>query len=467
MIAKHTLIKKLVEEIENNNLAIFAGAGLSVGAGFVDWKNLLRDLAEEIGLDVDKEYDLISLAQYHTNEKGGNRSEINKLILNEFSQNVSVTENHKILARLPIDTYWTTNYDSLIERSLKESGKIVDVKHNVNQLPTSIRGRDAVIYKMHGDCTDTANAVLIKDDYESYHLKRGDFFTALRGDLLTKRFLFLGLSFSDPNIDYILSRIRSSYNKNQPQHYCILKKINKLQDEQQADFDYRNRKQQLFIGDLKRVGIQTFLVDEYQEITEILSEVEKSQKRKTIFISGAAEDYGPYSQKEVEIFVSSLTQEILKLGYRVVTGFGLGIGSSVISGAVKYLLENRLKVDEDHLILRPFPQNEEGKSLWTIYREDMISYAGVSIFLFGNKLDDNKELVLSNGIQEEFEISKKNGNILLPVGGTGYIAQKLWQNLSEYNNSESSEFLSKLSPAIKDLDVLKSSILNILKGIKK
>tara|TARA_R110000751_G_C13498360_1_gene450041 strand:- start:41 stop:376 length:336 start_codon:yes stop_codon:yes gene_type:complete len=111
MIKKQTLVKKLVEEIENNNLAIFAGAGLSVGAGFVDWRNLLRDLADEIGLDVDKEYDLISLAQYHTNEKGGNRSEINKLILNEFSHNKNITENHKILARLPIDTYWTTNYD--------------------------------------------------------------------------------------------------------------------------------------------------------------------------------------------------------------------------------------------------------------------------------------------------------------------------------------------------------------------
>ena len=466
MMRKQTLIKKLVEEIENNNLAIFAGAGLSVGAGFVDWKNLLRDLADEIGLDVNKEYDLISLAQYHTNEKGGNRSEINKLILNEFSHNKTITENHEILARLPIDTYWTTNYDSLIEQSLKESGKVVDIKHNVNQLPISIRNRDAVLYKMHGDCTDSTNAVLIKDDYEKYHLNRGEFFTALRGDLLTKRFLFLGLSFSDPNIDYILSRIRSSYNENQPQHYCILKNTNKLKNEQQADFDYRKRKQELFIGDLKRVGIQTVLVDDYQEITEILLEVEKSQKQKTIFISGAAEDYAPYSQKEVESFVSSLTQDILKLGYKVVTGFGLGIGSSVISGAVKYLLENRLKIDEDHLVLRPFPQNEEGKGLWTAWREDMISYAGISIFLFGNKLDENGELVLSNGIQEEFDISNKNGNILLPVGGTGYISEVLWNRLSKENDGFAQVNIDSLAPDIKDLNLLKESILTKLKEIK-
>ena len=167
---KQTLIKKLVEEIENNNLAIFAGAGLSIGSGFVDWKNLLRDLAKDIGLDVDKEYDLISLAQYHTNENGGNRSEINQLILNEFHHKVTATENHKILAKLSIDTYWTTNYDSLIEESLEKSGKVVDIKHNVDQLPISIKGRDAVVYKMHGDARDPTRAVLIKDDYENYHL---------------------------------------------------------------------------------------------------------------------------------------------------------------------------------------------------------------------------------------------------------------------------------------------------------
>lgn len=466
MIKKQTLVKKLVEEIENNNLAIFAGAGLSAGAGFVDWRNLLRDLADEIGLDVDKEYDLISLAQYHTNEKGGNRSEINNLILNEFSHNKNITENHKILARLPIDTYWTTNYDSLIEKSLKESGKIVDIKHNVNQLPISIRNRDAILYKMHGDYTDSTNAVLIKDDYEKYHLNRGEFFTALRGDLITKRFLFLGLSFSDPNIDYILSRIRSSYNENQPQHYCILKNTNKLKDEQQADFDYRKRKQELFIGDLQRVGIQTVLVDDYQEITEILLEVDKSQKRKTIFISGAAEDYTPYSQKEVESFVSSLTQEILKLGYRVVTGFGLGIGSSVISGAVKHLLENRLKINEDHLILRPFPQNEEGKQLWTLYRKDMISYAGISIFLFGNKIDSEGKLIDSNGMQEEFDISKTNGNTLLPVGGTGFMSRNLWENVSDNEGNHQTIDINSLAPSITELETIKKNILTILKGIK-
>ena len=35
---KNVLVKNLVKELSSNNLAIFAGAGLSVGAGYIDWK---------------------------------------------------------------------------------------------------------------------------------------------------------------------------------------------------------------------------------------------------------------------------------------------------------------------------------------------------------------------------------------------------------------------------------------------
>ena len=464
---KKQFIRELVNELSANNLAIFAGAGLSVAAGFVDWKGLLKDLAEELDLNIDKEEnDLISLAQYYINEKQGNRSKINQIILNEFSQQAVLTENHKILARLPIDTFWTTNYDSMIENALKDAGKVVDIKHCIEQLPTSVHKRDVVVYKMHGDASLPNQTVLIKDDYEKFHLTRNDFFTALRGDLLTKRFLFLGFSFSDPNIDYILSRIRSSYNENQKEHFCILRKVQKLPEENKADFEYRECKQKLFINDLQRVGINVLLVDRYEEVTEILREVEQTQKRKTIFISGAAEDYSPYSQQDVEEFVSSLSQDILKLGYRIVTGFGLGIGSSVISGLIKYLTEQNLKIDEDYLILRPFPQNKEGEELWSAWREDMISYAGISIFLFGNKSEDG-QIILSDGMQEEFDISKRNNSVLIPVASTGYMAKKLWEkDMSKECSKNIETEMQTLSKENATLDELKSNILSILKKVK-
>jgi hypothetical protein len=37
---------------------LFIGAGLSMRANYPSWRDLLRDMAEEIGLDVDHEADL-------------------------------------------------------------------------------------------------------------------------------------------------------------------------------------------------------------------------------------------------------------------------------------------------------------------------------------------------------------------------------------------------------------------------
>ena len=135
-------VDHFTKAIKENNAAIFAGAGLSIPAGFVNWKNLLRDIAKDLNLDIDKENDLIAIAQYHYNEQGNNRHKLNQLLIEEFTQGTSVTLNHQILSSLPIQTYWTTNYDKLIEKSLEEAGKTPDVKITQINLSNNIPKRD-------------------------------------------------------------------------------------------------------------------------------------------------------------------------------------------------------------------------------------------------------------------------------------------------------------------------------------
>ncbi len=214
-------IDKFAKEIKENNAGIFAGAGLSKPSGYVNWSELLAPLAEELGIDISRESDLVSLAQYYCNEKGG-RGEINRVILEEFASERSFTNNHSILARLPISTYWTINYDSLIEDALKSYGRNPDVKYTIEQLALTKPSRDCVVYKMHGDKQHPSNAIILKEDYEVYSRKYEPFVTALSGDLVSKTFLFIGLSFTDPNLDYILSRIRINYGDNQRPHYTFV-----------------------------------------------------------------------------------------------------------------------------------------------------------------------------------------------------------------------------------------------------
>jgi hypothetical protein len=66
-----SFIEIYVQALHDQNAAIFAGAGLSIPAGLVNWKELLKDIASDIGLDVNKEDDLITVAQFHVNERGG------------------------------------------------------------------------------------------------------------------------------------------------------------------------------------------------------------------------------------------------------------------------------------------------------------------------------------------------------------------------------------------------------------
>ena len=51
-ITKKEFIREYLKAINENYAAVFAGAGLSRSAGYVDWKELLSDLADDIGLDI-------------------------------------------------------------------------------------------------------------------------------------------------------------------------------------------------------------------------------------------------------------------------------------------------------------------------------------------------------------------------------------------------------------------------------
>jgi len=53
-----SFLKDYVAAAIEDDAAVFVGAGLSRSAGFVDWKGLLSEFADELGLDLDVETDL-------------------------------------------------------------------------------------------------------------------------------------------------------------------------------------------------------------------------------------------------------------------------------------------------------------------------------------------------------------------------------------------------------------------------
>lgn len=83
--------------------------------------------------------------------------------------------------------------------------------------------------------------------------------------------------------------------------------------------------------------------------------------------------------------------------------------------------------------MRPFPKGIENSNtrseLWRKYRE-----AGISIFVFGNKIENGK-LLLVNGMESEFNISIEQNNLVVSIGSTGYMTKKFGKKYTEiYQN---------------------------------
>jgi len=428
-----------VKAIHAGHAAIFAGAGLSRSSGYVDWKGLLKGIAKDLGLDIDKETDLIAVAQYHEN-KYGNRTEINQAIIHEFMKDAVLNENHYRIANLPIATVWTTNYDTLIEQAYEAARKKVDVKISPPNLVNQRSGRAVTVYKMHGDVSQPHEAVITKEDYETYDApdKRQLFSIKLKGDLVDKSFLFLGFSFTDPNIDYILGRIRGLLGKNQGIHYCVMRSPEKpkpFSGRKKADYEYEKTKLDHRIADLKRYGIRPLLIDEYSGVTAILGELNRRSHLNDVFVSGSAFAFDPLGQSRLEDLARLIGRRVIENDCNLVSGLGVGIGSFAVVGALEALYSRHYEDQGDRLSLRPFPQRPpKGMSLpefWRKYREEMIDKSGACVFLAGNKDDGTGSPVEAGGVIEEFEIAAAMGKYPIPVGATGHAARKIWEIVSK------------------------------------
>ncbi|HVV06625.1 MAG TPA: hypothetical protein VHC96_20480 [Puia sp.] len=156
-------------------------------------------------------------------------------------------------------------------------------------------------------------------------------------------------------------------------------------------------------------------------------------KGRTVFISGSAYEYGSLGDVG-KPFVKDLTRTLLKNNFRIISGFGLGVGSSVVEGALDEVYSGKREKISDHLHVYPFPSSHHLSNFKDCYREDMISQAGIAIFIFGNKLEDIS-IREADGMLKEFEIARSYNARMIPVGASGYVAERLWlQVLRHYDD---------------------------------
>ena len=377
-ISKDDFVKNYALSIQKKEAAIFVGAGTSMPSGNLSWTELIQPLADTLKININSYNDLVDITQYFLNDQAGNRNFINERILDSMSDQHHNNKTLKAISELPVSTFWTTNYDHLLEKHLEESGRKVDIKRNESSLTNSIRGRDATVFKMHGDKDDVNNTVITRDDFMNYTENHPNMSTALRGDFINKTFLFVGYSFNDPNLNYILGKIKKTNPKNQRRHFCIVKRVQKdapIYQDNIQQFYQDEVLQKYKVTDLNSYGIKTIFVDSYDEIPNILQDIKLKSLCNNVFVSGSIEDYKDFDRKSADKIVFELAYSLVTQNFKIISGFGLGVGDNVINGALQAIDDSDHRSLDDNLRLFPFPmadtneRDDEIRAHWTEYRK--------------------------------------------------------------------------------------------------
>lgn len=477
-ISKDDFVKNYALSIQKKEAAIFVGAGTSMPSGNLSWTELIQPLADTLKININSYNDLVDITQYFLNDQAGNRNFINERILDSMSDQHHNNKTLKAISELPVSTFWTTNYDHLLEKHLEESGRKVDIKRNESSLTNSIRGRDATVFKMHGDKDDVNNTVITRDDFMNYTENHPNMSTALRGDFINKTFLFVGYSFNDPNLNYILGKIKKTNPKNQRRHFCIVKRVQKdapIYQDNIQQFYQDEVLQKYKVTDLNSYGIKTIFVDSYDEIPNILQDIKLKSLCNNVFVSGSIEDYKDFDRKSADKIVFELAYSLVTQNFKIISGFGLGVGDNVINGALQAIDDSDHRSLDDNLRLFPFPmadtneRDDEIRAHWTEYRKKIISESGICLFLFGNKKTADGKTVIADGMMEEFEIAKSMNKFIIPVGFTKSLAQELWKQFNDelpaYLNPNDFQKLEKITEISEKS--INESVQTILKLIKR
>jgi hypothetical protein len=198
----------LAEVGRSQGLALFLGAGVSVSAGLPSWNDLLRDLANEIGITDSELAEFANLDVYDRGSildrrfKAAGR-DLRLAIAQKFERTWDHSLLHGYLACLPAAEAITQNYDRLFEVAAAGAG------HSVAVLPyTPGQAYNRWLLKMHGCVSRPDDIVIQREDYLRYTERRAALTGIVQATLLTRCMLFVGFSLRDGNFHRAVDDVR-------------------------------------------------------------------------------------------------------------------------------------------------------------------------------------------------------------------------------------------------------------------
>ncbi len=459
MKTKNAFIDNFINQLKLSNLSFFLGAGVSVGAGFPSWEKLLEDIAMDIGIDLKKETNYYKIFQYCVNELG--LSIVEQRVYEKLSSLSYKSEGIESILKLPIDSFWTTNFDQVLERNIecKHGVKPIIIYRDADltKVKANINKANFKVFKLNGHLDDKNSWVLTQSNLEKYTDEHSGMLTFFRRELVQNTFFFLGNSFTDTLILNALSEVKKYFGELNQYHYTILKRAPERQD-----FNF-------FVKDLElRYGIKALIIEDYDEIPIILNEISKKLRKRQVYFSGSFRNISKEEQNFVTDLSEKLTTKLLKSDFKISSGMGRRLGDLIAGSSLRWLVENNHVVSKS-LILRPdkyYQHGDDGKpnEITRKMREYAQHDSGIAVFICGQETETANN---SKGTYQEFEIAKENNLKIIPIGATGYEAKNIWQevknNITHYGYLE--KYIDKLNDKT-DPDELADIVLQIIKDVQ-
>ncbi|WP_307866260.1 SIR2 family protein [Mycolicibacterium sp. GESEQ-9] len=417
------LINIFGEAVLEGNAALFVGAGLSLDAGVPTWSDLLAELRGDC--EVPEELtDLPLVAEYiDADVRHGGRDRLEHHILDLIvAANPTPTESHLLIPKLRVKEIWTTNYDELIEQAVPAAAVAIE-EPDIQ----SIGSAKATIIKMHGSVVTAERRwakqpVITRSDYESYEVDRPRTWSLLRAAYLSRTFLFLGFSFTDPNIEILLRLARTLGTHVHDRHMTVLRRP--------AEQTTQRRLHDLRVNDLESSGVRVLQIDDFDEIVPLLNDLVRRTRPPRIFISGSQNpgaDGGepnrdvivPWCQAVANVLIGETGWELTSLGgpagWDVTSSVALARRAEATYDPNALTFHFRAKEDAP-----PPMEMRVGTAVYTdLAREQLV----------GSLLDECRAMLVIRGGQrtaEEIAWAQDRGVGIIPIAASGGAARDYW-----------------------------------------
>lgn len=383
-------ILKLQNDIENNRLVIFVGAGVSANSGCPSWSTLIDRFAEGLGIDPkdrkeSTEY-YLKIPQLYYIERG--QKEYFDLIQQTLdSSNILPNDIDRQIFKLKPHTVITTNFDDLLEKTVKSEGLLYTTVRQDTDLPYS--ETEKMIIKMHGD-EDLKNIVLKEDDYLSYSRNFPLIENYIKGLFSTKTVLFVGYSAEDIDFKILLKWVKDNLNGHFQPAYML--EIGKVKN--RIDFNY-----------YKNRGINILYYDEIKKDAKLLAkklgntDIPPGKGEDLLYFLNYVNEYDEYKCKEYK------KSDILMIIYNNIAVFENWnyIDKDNIIKALKGIEDDDIRIEGRTLCFSKDKKKKIGEKLYQLLDE----YKSLQLkYKYLNEKRKEKQTI------EEFEKLEKELNYI-------------------------------------------------------